>query len=259
MSQTGHVDHGSLRLGKRAPRHDPRTLMLANYLQDAALPEPPASIDFTAKVSAWQMMKNDTLGDCTCAAAGHLVMEWTSLLGSEVVPTDDQIVAAYSAISGYDPATGAHDDGAVEVDVLNYWRRTGIAGRQIVAYAALEPGNVEHVRDAVYLFDGVYIGVALPVSAQRQRVWSVPPGGATGQGAPGSWGGHAVPVVGYDRRGLTVVTWGATKRMTWGFWRAYCDEAYAIISQDFIDKSSGRSTEGFDLAALQADLRAVTG
>jgi hypothetical protein len=113
------------------------------------------------------MMENDQLGDCTCAAAGHLIMEWTKNAQSTMVtPTDDQIVAAYSAITGYNPQTGANDNGAVEVDVLNYWRQTGIAGHQIQAYMALEPSNHQHVMDAVWIFGGCYIGLALPKSAQ---------------------------------------------------------------------------------------------
>ena len=33
------------------------------------------------------------------------------------------------------------------------------------------------------------------------------------RGQPGSWGGHAVPVVAYDVRGITWVTWGALQPM----------------------------------------------
>jgi len=172
-----------------------------------------------------------------------------------VTPTDTQIVQAYSAITGYNPKTGANDNGAVETDVLNYWRKTGIANHKITAYAGLEPGNHNHVQEAVYLFGGCYIGLALPISAQSQTIWSVPPGGATGTGAAGSWGGHAVPVVAYNSSGLTVITWGALKKMTWGFWDAYCDESYAIISPDFLKKN--KAPNGFDLAALQQDLKAI--
>jgi hypothetical protein len=65
-----------------------------------------------------------------------------------------------------------------------------------------------------------------------------------------------VPVVAYDAHGLTVVTWGALKRMTWGFWQAYCDEAYALLSPDFLN-ASGVAASGFDLAQLNADLKTV--
>jgi hypothetical protein len=252
------VDPKKLKLGKQAARHDPRTLLLASYIT-AALPAPPASFDLSAKVgSSWGMMDNDQIGDCTCAAAGHLLMEWTANAGKKMfTPTDKQIVAAYSAITGYNPTTGANDNGANEIDVLNYWRQSGIAAHKIGAYAALEPSNHSNVMDAVYIFEGCYIGLSLPISAQaqtqNQQPWSVPPGGTTGDGAPGSWGGHAVPVVAYDARTLTVVTWGALQVMTWSFWDAYCDESYAIISNDYLNGKT-QAPQGFSLQELQADL-----
>jgi hypothetical protein len=250
-----------LKLGKHPARHDPRTLLLASYTT-TKLPAPPAKMNLATKVKGdWGMMDNDQLGDCTCAGAGHLIMEWTANGQSKMVtPADQNIVDAYSAITGYNPKTGANDNGAVELDVLNYWRTTGIAGHKIEAFIALEPSNHTHVMDAVWIFGGCYIGVALPKTAQRQtstkQAWSVPPQGTGGDGAPGSWGGHAVPVVAYDARGLTVVTWGALQQMTWGFWAAYCDEAYAILSPDFLKQKGGKTVapNGFDIDQLQADL-----
>ncbi len=182
------IDPQKLKLGKQTARHDPRTLLLASYVTPA-LPTPPASFDLTTKVSAWGMMDNDQIGDCTCAAAGHLLMEWTANAGKKMfTPTDKQIVAAYSAITGYNPTTGANDNGAVELDVLNYWRQSGIAGHKIGAYVALEPANHAHVMDSVYIFEGCYIGLRLPKSAQAQvqnhQPWSVPPGGPTRVMAP---------------------------------------------------------------------------
>ena len=251
------IDFRKLKLGKQVARHDPRTLLLASYLTPS-IPIPPPSFDLTSKVKAWGMMENDQIGDCTCAAAGHLIMEWTANAGKKMVtPSDKQIVAAYSSVTGYNPTTGANDNGAVEIDVLNYWRQTGIAGHKIGAYVALEPANHNHIMDSVYVFEGCYIGLQLPISAQAQttnhHTWSVPPGGTTGDGKPGSWGGHAVPVVAYDSRGVTVVTWGDLQKMTWSFWEAYCEEAYAILSHDYMTKKK-TSPQGFNMSQLQADL-----
>ena len=251
------IDPKKLKLGKQIARHDPRTLLLASYVTPS-LPTPPASFDLTSKVKAWGMMDNDQIGDCTCAAAGHLIMEWTANARNKMfTPSDKQVVAAYSAITGYNPTTGANDNGAVEIDVLNYWRQTGIAGHKIGAYVALEPANHNHIMDSVYIFEGCYIGLQLPISAQSQvqnhQPWSVPPGGTTGDGKPGSWGGHAVPVVAYDSRGVTCVTWGALQKMTWSFWEAYCEEAYAILSKDYLTGKK-KTSQGFSMQELQADL-----
>jgi hypothetical protein len=201
-------------------------------------------------------MLNDDLGDCTIAAAGHMIQTWTANAGAAFVPSDEQILRAYEDVSGYSPSDPSSDAGAVELDVLKYWREVGIAGRKIDAFASLEPSNEDHIRQSVSLFGGCYIGVQLPACAQGQNVWVMPPYGPTGDGAPGSWGGHAVPVVGYGRRGLTVVTWGKLLRMSWQFWRAYVDESYAILSTDFL--IAGKAPNGFDQHQLRTDLNLVT-
>jgi len=79
-SDPTRVDPRKLKLGKAAARHDPRTLLLASYVTPA-LPTPPAAFDLASKVKSWGMMDNDQIGDCTCAAAGHLLMEWTANVG----------------------------------------------------------------------------------------------------------------------------------------------------------------------------------
>ncbi|MGB6483277.1 MAG: hypothetical protein WBE86_07295 [Candidatus Acidiferrales bacterium] len=256
------------RLGKKPPRIDARTLQLSKYLRllDAAsqqgtarpggLAPAPPSIDWTAKISSWPMMANDTLGDCTCAAAGHMIECWTANIGDAFTPTNAQIIAAYSAIGNYVPGDPATDNGAVELDVLNYWRQQGIAGHKIDAYASLDPHDQECAKQVISLFGGVYIGLALPLSAQQQDVWDVPSlwSRLRGQSAPGSWGGHAVPVLAYDSDGLTCITWGAKKRMTWAFFAQYCDEAYAPLSHDWFS-TQGIDPSGIDFAALSADLR----
>jgi hypothetical protein len=246
-----------VKLGKQPARYDPRTFMMATYLAPKNLPSAPPTVDYSKQITTWEMMVNDRVGDCTCAAAGHMILEWTTNAENPYVPGDQQILAAYSAITGYDPVTGANDNGAVVLDVLNYWRKEGVADHKITAYVGLELKNHSDLKDAVYLFENAYLGVLLPRTAQGQKVWSVPPGGPAGQGAPGSWGGHAVPVVAYDARGVTVVTWGSLLRMTWTFYDTYCDEAFAVLSQDIIDQATKKAPGGFDFAALQADLQAL--
>jgi hypothetical protein len=206
------------------------------------------------------MMGNDVLGDCTCAAAGHMIECWTANVdpSQTYVAPDADIVKAYADVSGYNAATGeGAENGAVILNVLNYWRNTGVSGRNLFAYMAIETGNTRQIQLAVSLFGGCYIGLQLPVSAKNQETWSMPPGGPIGQGAPGSWGGHAVPVLAYDSDGLTVITWGQKQRMTWGFYQTYCDEAYALLSMDFFN-TQNIDPAGFQLDALRADLNRIT-
>jgi hypothetical protein len=81
----------------------------------------------------------------------------------------------------------------------------------------------------------------------------VPPGGPVGNAAPNPNNGHCIPAVGYDADQLWIVTWGELKSMGWDFYNAYADEAYAVLSQDFID-NSGVAPAGLDLQTLKADL-----
>jgi hypothetical protein len=249
------IDHSGMKLGKLAPRKDKRTLKMADYI--VTLPPVPAAVDWSHKLTALGEMCNDKLGDCTCAAAGHAIQTWTGNVKNEVTPTDKQIVAAYSAITGYTPRDPNSDQGAVELDVLNYWRNKGVGGHKISSYMAVQPKNQAHVKASIFLFGGTYCGLALPNSAQTQDVWDVVPGP---DGAAGSWGGHAVWGLAYDSNFLTFVTWGELKKMTWRFWNAYCDESYALLSSDWFTKklfSQGPSPSGFDMAALAADLKAL--
>jgi hypothetical protein len=118
-------DPALLRLGRCAPRRDPRTLKLARYIPK--LPGHPPAKNWGISVPAWGMMANDVLGDCTCASAGHIIMLHTAARGAPVKVADEDVIAAYSAIGGYKPGDPSTDNGAVELDALNYWRKTGIA------------------------------------------------------------------------------------------------------------------------------------
>ncbi len=251
MATTQIVAH---RLGKLPVRTDVRTLSLARYVDPAKLPPPPATLDLADRVRDWPMYANDTIGDCTCAAAAHMIEAWTAeSAGQAVEVTVQDVLDAFDHVKRVDPLTG--EAGAVELDVLNYWRKTGIGGHAIVAYARVSVHDEYLVRTAAWLFGGLYIGLQLPLTAQRQPTWDWT-GSLSGPAAPGSWGGHAVDVVRYGAAGLTVVTWGALKELTWSFWQRYCDEAYCLISTDFL--AGGRTPDGFDLAALEADLALVT-
>jgi hypothetical protein len=252
------------KLGRLAPKHDLRTLRLENYM-GTALPEPPQLCAWSRKAAvAWGMMANDRIGDCTIAGAGHAVQAWTANESNETTIADAAIIAAYSAVSGYDPTTGANDNGAVELDVLNYWRKQGIGGHKISAYAAIKPTNHRLVAQALYLFGGVYAGVALPLAAQDQlnagQPWTVPTHGRIRyEYQPGSWGGHAIYLPDYAlASGLTCVTWGALQSMSWAWWDAYCDECYAILPVNDWVTGTKQAPNGFDLAALQKDLAAIS-
>lgn len=246
-----------LRLGKAPARYDERTLKLARYAD--VLPEPPASSDRREGVT-FGMFGNDRAGDCTCAAMGNARRLWAHLTGRPQPVTDADVLAAYEAITGYNPATGTGDTGAVELDVLNYWRTEGFAGEKIDGYAAVNLHDQRLVVGAMWVFDGLYIGVQLPATAQAQLAagepWTVDTA-AGSQAYPGSWGGHAVFAVDWDPQYVYLATWGAIQPATWEWWHTYVDEAYAVLDTPEQFRADGRTAEGFDLEQLRTDLAAL--
>lgn len=248
------VDHSMMKLGKKAPKFDPRVPLFARFATNLA--PPPSSVDWTKGVTAFGMMDNDSLGDCTAAGIGHAFQVWTGDVRREWTPTDAQVVQFYSATTGYNPADPSTDQGGDENSVLTYLLKNGFYGHHIGAYCDVDVSNQTHVQQSIALFGGSYIGVGLPVSAQGQDTWDVPASGLAGDGAPGSWGGHCVFVVGYDSTGLTCITWGSLMKMTWAFWNAYVDEAHPILAAAWIG-NNGQAPSGFDYAGLYAAMNAL--
>lgn len=248
------ADHSLMKLGKRRPKFDPRVPMFARFA--ANLAPPPPSVDWLKGLTELGMMHNDVLGDCTAAGIGHAFQIWTNDVRREWTPTDEQIVAFYSATTGYSPSDPSTDRGGIEADVLAYLLKHGFFGHHIGAYCSIDVKNTSHVQQAAALMGPLYIGVSLPVSAQSQDVWDIPASGVAGDGAPGSWGGHCVIITGYDAHGLTCITWGAPKRLTWAFWNAYVDEAHAVLAAAWIG-NNGAAPSGFDYNGLYAAMNAL--
>lgn len=246
-------------LGKKQAVKDHRTLKLAKYIK-AELLAPPAEVSWITKLAAAEalpMYLNDTLGDCVFAAAGHMIQQWSFYAGKPTQPTDDQVLAAYEAVGGYDPGNSSTDNGADMLTFLNYWKSTGLGGHQIGAFLAVDWTNLEEVRQAILMFGNVYLGVQLPTSAQGQSAWTVADGGIYSvAGQPGGWGGHCIPLVASSPETHTCITWGEVLKMSHNFLADYGDEAFCVLSQDWI-ADSGNAPSGFDLAQLQADLAAL--
>lgn len=244
------------RLGKHPKRVDARTLQFRNYLTDG-LPPPPMAVTYERAVKYWPVMGNNDHQDCTVAAAGHLVEDWTANTRAEpVVIPETEILAAYRVVSG------GEDSGAAMLTVLKYWRKTGIAGHRIDAFAEVSKGHHAETRQAVAIFGGAYVGLGLPDFAAHPPdgnldtvPWAVPASGVQ-ENPPNPHNGHCVPIVGYDAKQFWVVTWGKLKSMTPEFYAAYSDEVYAVLSP-YWSTPGLPAPPGFNLKQLQADLSKI--
>ena len=244
------VDHSNMKLGRNHVKTDSRTLKLHKYLKNN-LPPAPTAKDWTAGVANWGMMLNDVHGDCTIAAAAHAIQVWSAHTAGEVTIPDAMVLSYFEKWDGYNPSNPNTDAGGVELKVLTQWQKSAFDKHKLLAFADPVFSNLEEIRQAITLFGGVYIGVALPNTAKKQAIWDVAPNGGA-DAKPGSWGGHAVFVPKYDANGFTCVTWGALKPMTIAFWKEYVDEAHALLSHDWLQAKG--SPAGFDLEQLKADL-----
>jgi hypothetical protein len=266
-----------VKLGKKpAPKvPDPRNLKLKKYLKEkltiqqapgivavgAGLPPAPVEASWITKLcdaEAIAMYDNDVLGDCVPAAMAHMEQQWNFYAGHPWIPWLADVIAAYQAIGGYVPGDSNTDNGCDMSTALKYWRKTGFAGHKILAYMVVDSTDLDEVQSCIEIFGNMFTGIALPVSVQGAYDWTVPEGGIySDNGQPGSWGGHCIPIVAGSPITKTCETWGVGKfKMSNNFERDYVDEAYAVLSPDWLE--AGKiSPSLLDLEQLESDLKAL--
>ncbi|HEX4838430.1 MAG TPA: hypothetical protein VFV03_07910 [Solirubrobacteraceae bacterium] len=253
-----------LRLGKSPATDDPHDLLFANYVEAAQLPQTPPEFGHESLFppKGWGMLGNDEWGDCAWAGPAHETMLLSKEGGHPAAFTTQGVLSDYSAGTGFDPHAGPPgenptDRGSNVRDVLRYRRHTGIVDaantrHKIGAFVKLNPGNLTHIYQAMYLFEVVGIGFRFPEFAMQQfhegKPWDVVPG------APEPREGHYVCCVG-KRQNIDVVTWGVLQQMTQAFFETYCDEAWAYLSLE--DLNAETTPNGFKLGELKKDLAAL--
>jgi hypothetical protein len=241
----------------RLPQHSREThprVMLEDHVNFTKLPKVPSLVDRASKVSSWPMYLNDQLGDCTCAAVGHAIQAFTAYASAEVTIPSNSVLSLYEAVGGYVPGDPSTDQGCNEQDILTYWNKTGVNGHKISAFAEIgDYTNVAKLRQALYLFGTVYLGIQCPASAQEQfenhEPWTYVPGSEIE-------GGHAIVLQEAKGSDMSIVTWGALQAMQPSFAEHYIEEAWVIITPDWIAKN-GNDIDGFNLASLQADFASL--
>jgi hypothetical protein len=227
-----------------------------------ALPPNPTAIDWLSSVKAWPMYGNDRWGDCVFAEIGHHIEVVTTYgQGATIVVSEADILAAYSAVTEFDPHAGPPgnnptDQGTNVADALSYWRKHGIAGHKILAYAKVNHQDSSEVDAAINLFGAVMVGVNFPRSAMAQfgagQPWDVvtPDGGIDG--------GHAILVAAYDTSiaEREAITWGAKQKIADAWWFKYVEEVWAVIAPEWLN-AAGQSPEGINLTSLGEDFTEI--
>ena len=257
------------KLGKLQPKIDNRTLKMAMLFKDRAIPPTPEKFDVDADGLSTTignpMFGNDKWGDCVMAARAHMTRRFEYFEQRKRLPiTDAEVLNEYwkeeGSTAGGCLTSLLHkkpDNGLVILNSLNAWRKGWTAANNkynIYAFSAINWLNHDEIYAAIAFLRGACIGVALPISAQKQDVWDVD---NSTNGQPGSWGGHCVYLKAYDKTTglITCVTWGDIKQMTQAFANRYLDEAYAVVD----DRDKFVPNSPVDVPTLDNILKEITG
>lgn len=237
------------RFGKLPPKRDYRTLLFQNYLKED-IPAPPESLSLVDRVCTnlnepfaeplFPMYKNDELGDCTIAGAAHGITVFNGMIDNKYIPLEQSVIRTYYHL------TGGVDSGLYMLDVVRYWRSTGIDNSKIFAFASVNSNNHTHVKQAINLFGGLFMGFQVQEKCLDEFKGKIPwqPGKLVNFG-------HAVYVTGYDYEGVELLTWGKVHKGTWAWWDYCVDEAYALLPPEAKDPEF---TPGWDYTKLKEDL-----
>lgn len=259
MVENELVVHPDYRLGKRKPDPTKPRLRLANFLSGTP-PQVPAAADHFSKVPQWGLYRNNEWGICgPTALANSRRLITQAATGTMDAPPQGDVTDLYTRVSGFNPATGANDDGVILQDMLTEAVKNGLGSHKPLGFAEVDHTNIDEMMAAIAIFGFLIIGVDLRTPQQsqtNQRLWEHVDAG-------GDWGGHAILGGRYtnpdgtlaDRTG--VVTWAMLVDMTDNFINRQLDEAWVVIWPEHLRDSA--FLEGMDVPAFALAYKNITG
>jgi hypothetical protein len=260
------------KLGRMPFVRDSRDVMMAKYVDSHRILDS-AAIPGALSWEAWpgpngrlpardtDALGNNIAGNCVLVGPGHMVRMVGALTGRSFNVTADTAIAEYTALTGYNPATGEDDNGATIRTMLKRWKSVGLYGTKIKAFARVNPNNIDEVIAASWLGCGLIGGFELPISAQGQmdakgrQLWSVPSGGFPPAKGPGTWGGHCIWVHTASPKLFGGNSWGEPTFWDFPWQQECCPELWVGILEEWALRN-GRCPNGFAYQDLLADVLA---
>lgn len=270
----------ALKYGRRAPSNGP-ALRLGKYLT-GTVPAHPAAADYLAAMNGnWQMLGNDSYGDCVAVTWANVRrLMTTALTDTPNYPDYGQVIEVYKT---QNPDFPYQDNGMDIQTLLKYLVSTGGPdGVKALGYAKVDHNNADEVKAAIAIFGYVWTGINVQVHNQQEFE----------AGQPWTWeskdqveGGHSIITGGYGTEASVVgrpsgspifdllaaradlgsalsgdekfITWAAETSFTDEFWSSGVEEAWVVIWPEHL--GTREFLEGMNVAALAADYEAVTG
>jgi hypothetical protein len=243
----------------RLPRTFRPMLPFSAMLGRGDLPSIPDRTGYMDNVQWRGPMYNDRIGDCTCAAKGHILEVATKVSRAwQFTDPDKFILQLYEEATGYrpddpnNPQSNATDNGANMQDLTNYIIQVGIpiapiSGRDRHKYLGgveVDHRNLDHVARCIYVFGHCDMGFEVPdyIMQQGSTTWDYQSGQRYSID-----GGHDTGWFDYelDKSSLTAgqyaikalhgCSWGQSFTVTAAFWHQFVDEAYGYADPSWLD------------------------
>jgi hypothetical protein len=252
--------------GRRPPKNAP-ALRFSSFLRAAAPPHPAAE-DYLAAMPGWQLLGNDVAGDCNAVTWANMRRLVSGTLATEYYPTQAQVWQFYQTQNpNFDPAgskdtngPGSNQDQGMDVQTgLEYLHSTGGPdGVKAVAFAKVDPTNLDQVKAALAIFGCLWLGVQVLAANQEEfqegKPWT------DVRGSPID-GGHAILGGGYGTD-IKFITWAQETEFDMSFWQGVVQgtplvqEAWVVIWPEHLGTKGFE--EGINQAQLAADYQAIT-
>ena len=242
------------RYGRRPPKAAP-ALRLASLLS-GTLPPTPTAVDYGKRFTGWQMLGNDSAGDCVAVSwANQRALVTTVLAEHTSYPTQDQVWQLYKTQNPqFDPAgspsstgPGSPADQGMEIQsALEYLVKTGGPdGVKAAAFAKVDHTDEAELRAAHAIFGQVWYGVNVQKANQSEfsggKPWDY-------VAASPIEGGHSITGVGYDPKDYRFVTWARETMWTEAFRKHLVEEAWVVVWPEHFGAKEFQA--GIDLGEL---------
>lgn len=260
------------KLGRRAPKNAPALKFSSFMKATGTVPAHPASEDYLARLTNWQVLGNDKVGDCNAVTWANMRRLVTASLAAEYYPTQEQVYEFYKTQNpSFDPngdpnvnGPGSPADQGMDVQTgLEYLHTNGGPdGVKPVAFAKLDPANKDEVEAALAIFGGLWLGVVV-LSGNMTEFDNGQPWTDSNSQVDG---GHAILGGGYDPR-VKFITWGTETEFDDSFWNGVVtyngqqvrlvEEAWVVIWPEHL--VSNEFMDGVNVQALAGAYEALTG
>lgn len=240
---------------------------LSDLFNIGKLPELPAGDFGHEEGITFPNLGNDYAGDCVWAGGSSEELVWSHEMGRRITVNAASAIRNYTECTGYNPnaplVNGVNPtDRGTDMGVAAEFRKTkGLWDandhRHLISdYVQLEPGNIEQLWYAMWIFDGVGLGWNFFQQWEDEL--------QSGSRVLGqvtdltSAGGHYTPGFGRRNGNISTPSWQMLLQVTPAGYEQSNDETFAYMTKEKL-LPTGETLTGLDYAQWRAEFALVHG